>query len=58
MARGACVNCGKPVGGFLQPIGGACPGCGKLYCPSCAPKTGKILKVATCPTCGRQLVRR
>lgn len=55
MARGICANCGKQVGGFLSVGGGACPGCGKLYCMACAPKSGGLLKVATCPNCGRQL---
>jgi len=58
MARGICANCGKAVGGFLQQAGGACPGCGKLFCPNCAPKTGTIFKVAVCPTCGRKLEYR
>jgi len=58
MARGICASCGKPVGGFMQQQGGACPGCGKLYCVGCAPKTGTIFKAAMCPTCGRQLVFR
>ena len=55
MAKGICVICGKEVGGLFKPPGGACPGCGKLYCLSCAPKTGKILKTPVCPTCGRAL---
>jgi len=59
MARGICSNCGKQVGGLMQPLqqGYACPGCGKLYCKNCGPKIGLIFKKPTCPNCGRELNR-
>jgi hypothetical protein len=55
MAKGICSVCGKSIGGFLQKGGGACPGCGKLFCANCVPKSGTLLKRAVCPNCGRQL---
>ena len=55
MGKGFCAGCGKEVGGFLGPKAFQCPGCKKMYCKDCGPKTGLIFKSPTCPTCGVKL---
>lgn len=55
MARGICARCGKTVGSFMQPSGWQCPRCLRVFCESCCPKVGFLIKKPACPDCGIEL---
>ena len=54
---GFCSVCKKEIGGIFKPSAYQCPGCKKLFCKDCAPRSGMIIKKPCCPECGVQLKR-
>lgn len=57
MAKGFCSVCKKQVGGLFDPHGYKCPSCKKLYCRTCSPERGLLVKNPHCPHCGVKLQR-